>query len=95
MVVHSKCATTLKVHSTSSKSFDSVLQVLVVRFKSSGLRSVLGPVMSSVSHTGSGLTAMRGMIEEQSVQSASVEGSMKSSDSVIDASVMCLLNVLK
>ena len=46
--------------------------------------------MSSVSRPVSGQTPMRGMIEEQSVQSASasVKGSMMSSDSGIDASVM-------
>ena len=48
----------------------------------------LGRVMSSVSRTVSGQTPMRGMIEDQSVQSASVKGSMMSNDSVIDASVM-------
>ena len=56
-------------------------------FESSGSRSVLGRVMSSVSRTVSGQTPMRGMIEDQSVQSASVKGSMMSNDSVIDASV--------
>ena len=48
----------------------------------------MGRVMSSVSRTVSGQTPMRGMIEEQSVQSASVKGSMLSSESVIDASIM-------
>ena len=38
------------------------------------------------SFTVSGLTPMGGMIDEQPLQSASVNGSMKSSDSVIDAS---------
>ena len=57
-------------------------------FESSRSRSVLGRVMSSVSRTVSGQTPMRGMIEEQSVQSASVKGSMLSSESVIDASTM-------
>ena len=44
--------------------------------------------MSSVSRPVSGQTPMRGMIEEQSAQSASVKGSVSSSDSVIDASIM-------
>ena len=48
----------------------------------------MGRVMSSISRTVSGQTPMRGMIEEQSVQSASVKGSMLSSESVIDASIM-------
>ena len=49
-------------------------------------KSVLGRAMSSVSRGVSGLIPIRGMIEKQSVQSASVKGSTKSSDSVIDAS---------
>ena len=48
----------------------------------------MGRVMSSVSRPVSGQTPMRGMIEEQSVQSASVKGSMMSSDYVINVSVM-------
>ena len=67
MVFHFKCTMSVKVHSISSASFESVLRVLIVWFESSGSRSVLGRVMSSVSRTVSGQTPMRGMIEEQSV----------------------------
>ena len=38
---------------------------------------------------------MRGMIEEQSVQSASVKGSVSSSESVIDASIMSSVSIVK
>ena len=51
--------------------------------------------MSSVSRTVSGQTPMRGMIEEQSVQSASVKGSVSSSESVIDASNMSSVSIVK
>ena len=51
--------------------------------------------MSSVSRTVSGQTPMRGMIEEQSVQSASVKGSVSSSESVIDASIMSSVSIVK
>ena len=61
----------------------------------SSVRSVLGRVMSSVSRTVSGQTPMRGMIEEQSVQSASVKGSIMSSDSVIGASIMSSVPIVK
>ena len=64
-------------------------------FESSRSRSVLGRVMSSVSRTVSGQTPMRGMIEEQSVQSASVKGSIMSSDSVIGASIMSSVPIVK
>ena len=55
----------------------------------------MGRVMSSVSRTVSGQTPMRGMIEEQSVQSASVKGSMMSSDYVINVSVMSGIPIVK
>ena len=51
--------------------------------------------MGSVSGTVSALTPMRGMIEEQSVQSASVKASLKSSGCVIDASVMSSMSIIK
>ena len=51
--------------------------------------------MSSVSRPVSGQTPMRGMIEEQSVQSASVKGSVSSSESVIDASIMSSVSIVK
>ena len=51
--------------------------------------------MSSVSRRVSGQTPMRGMIEEQSVQSASVKGSVSSSESVIDASIMSSVSIVK
>ena len=51
--------------------------------------------MSSVSRPVSGQTPMRGMIEEQSVQSASVKGSMLSSESVFDASNMSSVSIVK
>ena len=51
--------------------------------------------MSSVSRPVSGQTPMRGMIEEQSAQSASVKGSVSSSDSVIDASIMSSVSIVK
>ena len=51
----------------------------LVRVESSRSRSVLGRAMNYVSRTVSGQTPMRGMIEEQSVQSASVEGSVLAS----------------
>ena len=38
---------------------------------------------------------MGGMIEEQSVQSASVKGSIMSSDSVIGASIMSSVPIVK
>ena len=38
---------------------------------------------------------MRGMIEEQSVQSASVKGSVSSSESVIDASNRSSVSIVK
>ena len=55
----------------------------------------MGRVMSSVSRPVSGQTPMRGMIEEQSVQSASVKGSVSSSESVIDASIMSSVSIVK
>ena len=55
----------------------------------------MGRVMSSFSRTVSGQARMRGMIEVQSVQSAAVKGSMKSSDSVIEASVMSSVPIVK
>ena len=55
----------------------------------------MGRVMSSVSRAVSGQTPMRGMIEDQSVQSASVKGSTMSNDSVIDASVLSSVPIFK
>ena len=92
---HLKCAMAVEVRSTSEGSFDSVFRVLNVWFESSGSRSVLGRVMSSVSRPVSGQTPMRGMIEEQSVQSTSVKGSVSSSESVIDASIMSSVSIVK
>ena len=51
--------------------------------------------MSSVSRPVSGQTPMRGMIEEQSVQSASVKGSRLSSEPVIDVSNMSSVSIAK
>ena len=51
--------------------------------------------MSSVSRTVSGQTPMRGRIEEQSVQSASVKGSRLSSEPVIDVSNMSSVSIAK
>ena len=68
---------------------------LFVRFKPSESRSVLGRVMSFVSDIVSGLTPMQGLIEEQFVQSASVKGSMKSSNCVVDASVTSSVPIIK
>ena len=51
--------------------------------------------MSSVSRPVSGQTPMRGMIEEQSVQSASVKASILSNESVIDASNMSSVSIVK
>ena len=75
--------------------FKVFLKSLNCWFESSRSRSVLGRVMSSVSRTVSGQTPMRGMIEEQSVQSASVKGSVSSSESVIDASNMSNVSIVK
>ena len=87
---------TVKELTVRLKRYSSlVLRVLIVRFESSGSRSVLGRVMSSVSRAVSVQTPMRGMIEEQSVQSASVKGSMLSSESVIDASNMSSVSIVK
>ena len=47
------------------------------------------------SRTVSGQTPIGGMIEEQSVQSASVKGSMKSSNCVVDASVTSSVPIIK
>ena len=47
------------------------------------------------SRTVSGQTPIGGMIEEQSVQSASVKGSIMSSDSVIGASIMSSVPIVK
>ena len=55
----------------------------------------MGRVMSSVSRPVSGQTPMRGMIEEQSVQSASVKASILSNESVIDASNMSSVSIVK
>ena len=59
---------TVKELTVRLKRYSSlVLRVLIVRFESSGSRSVLSRVMSPVSRTVLGQTPMRGMIEEQSV----------------------------